>query len=175
MRKAALETARLLLRPLSVKDAPELLRLSREETLRRQMPDQVYASLREAEEAAAFLQKSAAAGEWPFVLGIVLRANGELIGHTGLSGIPEGIEIGYAIAMAHQGRGYAAEAVRAFSPWACRRFALARLWAVLRADNIPSRRVLEKAGYCLEWERKREAFGETCPCLGYIYTPEETG
>ena len=168
-----LSTARLLMRSFTFTDAPSLYALSREETLRRRMPDQVYGSVKEAEEAAAHLMERAQRGEWPFVLGGALRESGELIGHVGLSPIQEGVEIGYAIAMAHQGRGYGAEAVAAFSAWALNRFSLPGIWAILMADNHPSRKVLEKAGYQRQWEREREAFGGRYLCLGYLYTRGE--
>ena len=166
-------TTRLLLRPFVKEDAPVIFRLSREEPLRRHLPDQVYGSLEEAEEVIDLLAGAASREEWPFVLGITLKDTGELIGHVGLSQVEEGIEIGYAVAAAHQGKGYAAEAVAAFSRWAIEKFHLPRIWAILRADNAPSRRVLEKAGYRLKWEREKQAFGGAYPCLGYLYTQEE--
>ena len=169
-----LHTKRLILRPFSLKDAPVLYALSQEETLRCRMPDQVYASQEEAAEVATFLEAKSQAGDWPFVLGIAIRETGELIGHVGLSQVPEGIEIGYAIAMAHQGKGYGGEVVAAFSAWAVQRFALPGIWAILIADNTPSQRVLEKAGYVFQWEREKEAFGGTYPCLYYLYTMEES-
>ncbi len=168
-----LNTPRLLLRPFSLEDAPALYALSREETLRRRMPDQVYESVEDAAEAASFLIGKAQAGEWPFVLGIVLKDTGELIGHVGLSPVAEGIEIGYAVAMAHQGKGYGTEAVAAFSLWAVKRFSLSGIWAILMADNMASCRVLKKAGYVFQWKRERNAFGGAHLCLGYLYTREE--
>jgi RimJ/RimL family protein N-acetyltransferase len=166
-------TQRLALRPFSMEDAPAIYIFSREETLHRRMPDQVYGSEAEAAEVIAFLKDKAQAGEWPFVLGIEIRETRELIGHVGLSQIPEGVEIGYAIAMAHQGKGYGTEAVAAFSVWAVHHFPLQVIWAVLMADNEPSRRVLERAGYVFQWKREKSAFGGAHFCLGYLYTREE--
>jgi ribosomal-protein-alanine N-acetyltransferase len=83
------------------------------------------------------------------------------------------VEIGYAIAMAYQGKGYGAEAVAAFSAWAVQHFALPGIWAILMADNEPSRRILTKAGYVFQWQREKNAFGGTHPCLGYLFTREE--
>ena len=168
----SLTTARLLLRPFARKDAEAVFRISQEETLKRRMPDQVYASVEEAAEVATFLMDKAEKGEWPFVLGVAVKETGELIGHVGLSDIEEGMEIGYAVAMAHQGKGYAAEAVTAFSGWAVGRFSLAGIWAILMADNLPSQRVLEKAGYVYQWEKKRQAFGGEHLCRCYLYSGE---
>jgi [ribosomal protein S5]-alanine N-acetyltransferase len=168
-----LHTKRLSLRPFLMEDTTVLFALSREETLRRRMPDQVYDSFEEAAEVTAFLKDRALNGEWPFVLGVTIRETKELIGHVGLSQVPEGIEIGYAIAMAHQGKGYGAEAVAAFSAWAVHHFALPGIWAILMADNEPSRRVLTKSGYVFQWQREENAFGGTHTCLGYLFTREE--
>jgi ribosomal-protein-alanine N-acetyltransferase len=166
-------TPRLLLRPFVKEDAPVLFRLSREEPLRRHLPDQVYESLKEAEEVIDLLAGAVSRGEWPYVLGITLKDTEELIGHVGLSPVEEGIEIGYAVAVSHQRKGYAAEAVAVFSRWAIEKFHLPCIWAILLADNAPSRRVLEKAGYRFQWEREKQAFGGVYPCLGYLYTQEE--
>ena len=168
-----LYTPRLLLRPFTLEDAPAVYDLSREETLRRRMPDQVYGSVEEAADVAAFLAEKAQAEQWPFVLGIVLKDTDELIGHVGLSPVSEGVEIGYAVAMAHQGKGYGTEAVAAFSSWAVKRFSLPGIWAILMADNEASCRVLKKAGYVFKWKREKNAFGGAHLCLGYLYTREE--
>jgi RimJ/RimL family protein N-acetyltransferase len=107
------------------------------------------------------------------VLGVEIRETKELIGHVGLSTIPEGAEIGYAIAIAHQGKGYGTEAVTVFSVWSAQNFELPCIWAILMADNEPSRRVLEKAGYAPAWQGERNAFGGIHLCLGYLYSREE--
>lgn len=168
-----LHTNRLTLRPFSKVDALAVYKLSREETLRRRMPDQVYDTADEAADAIAFLKDKALAGELPYVLGVEIRETKELIGHVGLSPIPEGVEIGYAIGMAYQRKGYGAEAVAAFSAWAVRHFSLPGIWAILMADNEPSRRVLEKASYMFQWKHEKSAFSGTHLCLGYLYTREE--
>lgn len=59
-------------------------------------------------------------------------------------------EIGYTIAPAHQGRGYATEAVRAALGVCFDGLGLRRVTASAFADNLVSRRVLEKAGLRLE-------------------------
>lgn len=173
METDSLSTPRLFLRPFLAEDAPGLYAMSREETLRRFLPDQVYASPEEARETASFLRERVQSGAWPFVLGIVRRDTGELIGHVGISPVLEGMEIGYAVAMAHQGRGYAAEAVKAFSAWAVRRFSLPFLLGIVKADNPASIRVLEKAGYTLAEEGPRAAFGGAALCRRYLYTGED--
>jgi len=156
-----------------MEDAEAIFRMSQEETLKQRIPDQVYDSVEEAAEIAAFLMDKAKTEEWPFVLGIALQTTGELIGHVGLSPVEEGVEIGYAIAMDHQGKGYATEAVAAFSKWAVNLFSLAGIWAILVMDNHPSKKVLERAGYKYQWEKKKQAFGGEPLCLWYLFSAEE--
>ena len=168
----SLLTERLLLRSFVMEDAEAIFRMSQEETLKLRMPDQVYQSLAEAAEIAAFLMDKAKIEEWPFVLGIALQTTGDLVGHVGLSPVEESIEIGYAIAMNHQGRGYASEAVAAFSKWAVNHFSLAGIWAILMSDNHPSKKVLERAGYKYQWGKKKKAFGGEHLCLYYLHSTE---
>ena len=172
MRNAGVVTPRLMLRPFAMEDAPAVMRLSREETLRHRMPDQVYETQEDARKMVSFLAGNVQTDGFPFVLAVALKETGELIGHIGLSPLNEGIEIGYAIAMAHQGRGYATEAVTAFSPWALQRLSMEGILAVVEADNFGSRRVVEKAGYVFLEERTIKAFGRTALCRYYAYRRE---
>jgi RimJ/RimL family protein N-acetyltransferase len=59
-------------------------------------------------------------------------------------------EIAYVVDPAARGRGIASSAVRLLSEWAFARLALARLQLAIHPDNVPSRRVAEKAGYVPE-------------------------
>lgn len=59
-------------------------------------------------------------------------------------------ELGYTVDPAHQGRGYATEAVRAALTVCFDGLGLRRVTASAFADNLASRRVLEKAGFRLE-------------------------
>jgi ribosomal-protein-alanine N-acetyltransferase len=58
--------------------------------------------------------------------------------------------IGYAIARAHWGRGLATEAATAALRWAVAEHDLVEIWASTDADNVRSRRVLEKLGMTLD-------------------------
>lgn len=78
------------------------------------------ASLDEAAEWIEALATEPAPGHW-WQRAIRLRDSGELIGDLGL-GMPAedkgGVELGITIAPAHQGQGYAGEALRAALDWA---------------------------------------------------------
>ena len=78
------------------------------------------------------------------------RATGAMAGEAGL--VPLGnagpeIELGYALGTAFWGRGLATEVGRAILAEAFGPLGLARVVAVTRPDNHPSRRVLEKLGF----------------------------
>ena len=66
-------------------------------------------------------------------------------------------EIGYWLGEAYWGRGIATEAVRLVTNWAFHSHGLLRVFAQPFADNLGSRRVLEKAGYQLEGTMRRSA------------------
>lgn len=88
------------------------------------------------------------------------RAGGRLVGDVGLSpvdGEPGVIKVGYTIAPAFQGRGYATEAVRALVGYAFAALGAEVVRAHASAENVPSIRVAEKVGMSLaERFRRRE-------------------
>ena len=65
-------------------------------------------------------------------------------------------EIGYHTVKAMTGRGYATEAVRAFLPVMMERLSLSEVDGICDANNIASRRVLEKCGFTYEGTLRRE-------------------
>ena len=144
-----LSTARLTLRPFTIADVSKIYALSREEGIRRWIPDQVYRDEAHAEEVLRALWTWTAAApapaQTPYVLGI--EHDGVLVGHVGLSPCRGSVEIGYAIESRLQGRGMATEVVTAMTAWALRDLDLPEVLGVVGVDNTPSRRVLEKAGF----------------------------
>ncbi|WP_246465977.1 GNAT family N-acetyltransferase [Allocatelliglobosispora scoriae] len=89
-------------------------------------------------------------GEWvPYQL--VLRESGTVIGGAGYHGPPnvEGtVEVGYGVAVSHQGRGYATEATRALVERAIE-LGAHRVVAHTDGSNAASRQVLENLGFAL--------------------------
>lgn len=97
-----------------------------------------------------------------FQLAISLRETGALIGNCGLRRKPdhewEG-DIGFELAPLHWGRGHATEAARAMVGFGFGELGLHRISATCLADNLGSRRVLEKVGLRLEGRlRENEQF-----------------
>lgn len=98
---------------------------------------------------------------------VVERQADTVVGSVGFKGRPdrEGtVEIGYEVAPAHRGRGYATEAVEALLRWAFAHPTVRRVAAECAPDNAASIRVLEKTGFrpigsragFLCWEKSRE-------------------
>lgn len=159
-------TARLRLRPLEETDAAALYFLHREPSSQAGLPDEVYGSAAEAADAVGFLRsrypRPGETFQLPLVLGIVRREDGALIGHVGLCGIPEGLEVEYAVGEAFQGKGYASEALAALLDWAEKALPPQNrsiYYGLAHFDNLASRRVLEKAGFAFVREELRDSFG----------------
>jgi RimJ/RimL family protein N-acetyltransferase len=88
--------------------------------------------------------------------GWFVTLGGEIIGDCGTHGPPDeagDVEIGYGLAAPYRGRGYGSELVVAASEWLLGRPGVSRVVArAVLADNVPSRRALERAGFVLERE-----------------------
>jgi RimJ/RimL family protein N-acetyltransferase len=138
-------TARLLLRPGWAEDAPALARVIADEAIVRNLATAPWPY--GEEEARAFLAKPQDPVLPTFLL--FRRTDGapELVGAAGFGRKPGGaVEIGYWIARAHWGQGYATEACRQLVDIA-RTLGLPRLEAAHFIDNPASGRVLEKLGF----------------------------
>ncbi len=96
-------------------------------------------------------------------LSVVRRDDGALVGDVGLSpvvGEPGVIKIGYTIAPAFQGSGFATEAIRALVGYAFDVLEADVVRAFASAENVRSHRVAEKAGMRLvERTRRRDDDG----------------
>ena len=138
-------TERLLLRPGWAEDAPALARAIADEAIVRNLSSAPWPfALRDAE---AFL----AAPRDPLLPSFLIfeRTDGEpvLVGSCGLGRRASGaVELGYWIARAHWGRGFATEAGEALVAIA-RTLRLPSLEASHFLDNPASGRVLEKLGF----------------------------
>jgi RimJ/RimL family protein N-acetyltransferase len=87
--------------------------------------------------------------EWG-MFALVRDEDGRAVGAMGFHGPPDEdgrAEIGYDLAEAARGHGYATEALRALSAWALDREGVRRLVARIDRDNGPSQRVADRAGF----------------------------
>jgi RimJ/RimL family protein N-acetyltransferase len=88
-------------------------------------------------------------GEW-FQFAIELAATGAMIGDCGLHALadsPREVEIGFTLAPAHHGKGYATEAVACLIDYVFGPLAKERATAITDARNADSIGVLERLGF----------------------------
>lgn len=140
---------KISLRRFTMADTRKIFQMSKEESLGRFLPDQVYQDHNEASNVLAFLMRSSKKiniERGPYVLGVILNDD-ELIGHVGASKIEEGIEIGYAIETKHQGFGYAQNAVSQMLHLLEVNTNVREIYGIVDSDNEASKRVLERCGF----------------------------
>lgn len=96
---------------------------------------------------ADILRNNPLQNEWGWGFLVIHKAENILIGHIMLK-IPFDMssEIGYQIVPSYQRQGYASEAAKAVIDWAFCQPSVQTITAGCDADNIASRRVLEKIG-----------------------------
>jgi RimJ/RimL family protein N-acetyltransferase len=94
--------------------------------------------------------------------------DGVVIGECGTSGPANeagDVEIGYGLAAPYRGLGFGTEMLVGLSRWLLAQDGVHRVTAGgVRADDIPSRRALERAGF--EWDRPTETgawYSTRCP------------
>jgi len=85
---------------------------------------------------------------------LAIEYNGQLVGaigcERGKDELRTNMEIGFWVGEAFWGKGIATEAVRVFTKYLFEKFDVQRLFAQIYDFNIPSMRVLEKAGFQAE-------------------------
>ncbi|SPE54702.1 Acetyltransferase, ribosomal protein N-acetylase (modular protein) [Verrucomicrobia bacterium] len=145
----SLETARLILRPFSLDDAPTVVR----QAGRREIADTTIAIPHPYPEAQARDWISRQSATWregrEIVFAIVLRSERRLIGAIGLREINSEhrqAELGFWIGVDWWGRGYATESARAVLGFGFQSLRLNRIYAHHMVRNPASGRVLEKIG-----------------------------
>ncbi|MFN6964699.1 MAG: GNAT family N-acetyltransferase [Pyrinomonadaceae bacterium] len=156
-----LETERLLMRELKRDDLPWLIEnRSDPEVYRylggieRQNPDAVTQRLE------FYLDCYAKFGFGMYA--IISKETGEPIGTGGLQPLGDTgeIEVGYALAKDHWGRGLGYECARAWLEHGFTTLGLERIVAVAHPDNTGSRRIMEKCG--MRYEKTDLNYGEMC-------------
>jgi RimJ/RimL family protein N-acetyltransferase len=141
-------TARLCLRQLEADEARALLR-------GRADPERPWAAGYPIEGTLVAVEafvRAVDGGARPGPYGVyqlVRRSDGTVVGDIGFHGPPnaEGaVTVGYGLAPSARGRGYATEALRALVAWALDRSEVTRVDADTTHANLPSQRVMERAG-----------------------------
>lgn len=140
----AMETARLVLRPLGPGDAGAMHAVTDDPV--------IGAAIALFNPPFTLADMEALLDRWDgsadVVFGVRRKADGVLTGAVGLHLRDRGeIELGYWFGSAFHGRGYAGEAVAAVLSGARRRLPHRRIYAECRPENLGSWRVLEKTGF----------------------------
>ena len=94
-----------------------------------------------------------------FPMLLFLKGGNRHVGCTGLHRVDWTVptmEVGYWCHREFQGQGLVSEAVRAVVGLACGRLGVRRLTCLTEVENLPSRRVAERAGFVLEQVMRHE-------------------
>lgn len=147
-----LETARLVLRQMSVDDAAFMLTLLNDPSWLRFIGDR---GVRTLDDARHYILQGVMANYARFGYGfylVVLKETGVAIGMCGLAkrDYLEHADIGFAFLPEYGGQGYAFEAAVATLNYARHQLCLPRVLATTRLDNLRSSVLLEKSGLHLE-------------------------
>lgn len=143
-----IETPRLRLRRFRATDVDDALAYRNDVEFARYLPHVPQPFTRE--HAEAFVAQNMTE-PWETLPTFAIELDGRLIGTVNFDIDRPGRSamVGYALARAHWGRGFATEATRAGIAWLLATHELERLWASADRDNLRSRRVLEKLGMTL--------------------------
>ncbi|GLQ54909.1 GNAT family N-acetyltransferase [Devosia nitrariae] len=104
----------------------------------------VYDRAKAEERIAGWQKECAEAGLGKFRM--IRKADGAFIGRAGFSPFEGGPEIGYSLASAHWGQGYASEIAQGLNDWFFANRPEDAFIGFAHVDNLASRRVLEKIG-----------------------------
>lgn len=156
----ALETSRLLLRPFTPADAPDLHRLLSDPAVSGTLMD-VDGPLTpaDAEQMIARWQAAAARGE-ALIYAVLRRASATLVGYIDIQLTPEHQrgEIAYWIGQPYWWQGYASEAARRVVHYGFMDLELNRVHARCLRRSEAAARVLAKAGLRYEGTHRQGAF-----------------
>jgi RimJ/RimL family protein N-acetyltransferase len=144
--EAVLRTARLLLRPAELADAPAIFtRYAQDPEVTRYLPWRPHQSMAETE--AYLIQVIDADREGTHIHWAITRAaEGAFLGMISLQVVRHEAEVGFVLARAEWGQGYMTEALIAVLGAAFSVPAIQRVWGLCDVENVASTRVMEKAG-----------------------------
>lgn len=143
-----LETERLRLRGLEVKDAPKVRSYAGDWDVARFLADVPYPYPEGLAERWIRMTRDKLRQGDDYTLAVARPADDALMGTVQLKigDYAKGAEVGYWLGRPYWGQGYATEAVRRLVLLAFNRLGLHRVWAAALVENRASERVLEKAG-----------------------------
>lgn len=157
-----IETERLMLREILPSDRAAMFRLDSDSEVHRHLGGRPVTDIGQTDEVIRFIRRQYAEngiGRWA----VCDRHSGVFMGWAGLKWVTEPVnahhhyyDLGYRLARAHWGRGYATEAARAVLDYAFRVVGTDAVYALTECGHAASGRVLLKSGFRLagrfEWE-----------------------
>jgi ribosomal-protein-alanine N-acetyltransferase len=135
-----IETTRLLLRPFAESDAAAVMHFT----------DGEFETEKAVLEWIHWIKREDVISKPLIVFAIECKLTGDCIGRVYIHGKYElggEVEIGYGIAKEHRNKGYATEAAKAAVWYAFEKAGQDVLCAIVKPENIASRRVIEKIGF----------------------------
>jgi RimJ/RimL family protein N-acetyltransferase len=143
-----IETERLRLRQLEIDEARALLQGKADPALPWIAGYPIQGTLVAVEAFLRAVDNGARPGPYG-VYQLVRSRDHRVIGDIGFHGPPDragSVTVGYGLAASARGQGYATEALRALVAWALAQPEVARVEADTTHANLPSQRVMERAG-----------------------------
>jgi [ribosomal protein S5]-alanine N-acetyltransferase len=141
---------------------------SLDEDTRQFVPDEVFETVQEAKDTVMFLIQCYQNMDSPLVYPILLKS-GENIGYVQAVPIGDEWEVGYHIAKKYTLNGYASEALNVFVPVIMKYLGIKQIWGICRADNLASRKVLEKCNFKLGFKGIGNYKGRNHEIYKYLY------
>ena len=143
-----LETKRLILRRMTMKDAQDIFEYSKDPEVARHVLWDAQKDLSEAKEYCRFMMRRYRQDQ-PSSWGIIHKASGRLVGTIGYMEYREdhgSVEVGYSLARSLWNGGYMTEALSRVIAHTFETMAINRIEAQHELDNPSSGRVMEKCG-----------------------------
>ena len=147
-----LTTERLHLRPFSAADHDAIHAVYADPEVMRHVGHGAHRTMQETLTALRIYGDVLARSGYSF-LAVTERDGGALVGDGGLHPLGDDVELGYTLARAAWGRGYATELGRALLVHAFEVLEVPRVVAQVEPPNLASRHVLEKLGMTVRDER----------------------
>lgn len=147
-----LETERLRLRKLTMRDAQDIYDYSRDPQVAKHVLWSAHRSIGESKAYLRYMLRKYRMNE-PASWGIELKSTGKIIGTIGYMWIQTdnaAAEVGYSLSRAHWGQGIMTEALRAVIDYAFNSLRLNRVEAIHELDNPASGAVMRKCGMQFE-------------------------
>lgn len=166
-----LETERLTLREVTVRDAADLHAYFGDSETAEYIPHTAVKAVSETEKILSRASKYFAERD-SFRFAIERKGDGKVMGifdlHS-LSSEHQRMEIGYGLGKAYRGFGYMTEAVRGVIRFAFEEMGMHRIEAECETENIRSIRVAERCGMTLEATRRENEINKGRFVSNHVY------